>query len=77
MNDSMIFINTGKDIVLVDYTAWGKVAVSDREMLIKLFTYINQQQMGVKYTVLDIEFLLSIFYKFTGRYMFRKATASK
>ncbi|MES2328290.1 MAG: CHASE2 domain-containing protein [Bacteroidota bacterium] len=56
--NKMIFINTGKDVVLVNDTAWGQIAISDRLQVAKLLKYINRKDIHPQYTVLDLQFFL-------------------
>ena len=52
-----VFINTGKDLALVeDTTDYGNVAVSDREKIYKLIQHINTMPQKPDYTVIDLEF---------------------
>ena len=55
---AFVFINTGKDLALMDY---GNVAVSDRDKIYKLLANINNLASKPVYTVLDLQF----YYPFT------------
>jgi hypothetical protein len=55
-SEKMIFINTGKDIALINDTAWGQVAVSDRDLVAQLIEIINRKTVHAKFTVLDLQF---------------------
>ncbi len=57
VTDSFIFINTGKDLALIEDTLdYGNITVSDREKIYNLLHYINQATLKPIYTVIDIEF---------------------
>ena len=52
-----LFINTGKDLALVeDTTEYGNVAISNREKIYELLKTINEHKNIVRYTILDIQF---------------------
>ena len=52
-----LFVNTGKDLSLVeDTTEYGNVAISNREKIYELLKAINEHRNIVRYTVLDIQF---------------------
>ncbi len=52
-----VFINTGKDLALVEDTVeYGNVAVSDREKIYRLIAHINNLPRQPVFTVLDIQF---------------------
>lgn len=52
-----IFINTGKDLQLVEDTAeWGNITVSDRAKIYQLTQWINNAVHKPVFTVLDIQF---------------------
>lgn len=52
-----LFVNTGKDLSLVeDTTEYGNVAVSNREKIYELLKTINEHNSIIRYTVLDIQF---------------------
>lgn len=54
---SFVFINTGKDLALVeDSIDYGNIAVSDREKILQLLRNINLMSGKPAYTVLDIQF---------------------
>ncbi len=56
-NTAIIFINTGKDLALVDDTTdYGQVAVSDRDKIYQLLKLINNETKKPLFTVLDIQF---------------------
>ena len=53
----ILFINTGKDLALVDDSLdYGNVAVSNREKIYKLVHYIDTTAKKPRFTVLDIQF---------------------
>jgi hypothetical protein len=52
-----VFINTGKDLALVeDTTDYGNVAVSDREKIFHFINHINTLNQKPAFTVIDIQF---------------------
>lgn len=52
-----IFINTSKDIALVDDTLdYGNIAISNREKLYQFILFINQSPNKPIYTLLDLQF---------------------
>ncbi|HLK27461.1 MAG TPA: CHASE2 domain-containing protein [Puia sp.] len=52
-----VFINTGKDLALVDDTAEsGNIAVSDREKIYHFLRFIDSIQQKPRLTVLDLQF---------------------
>lgn len=52
-----VFINTGKDVVVVNDTSeYGDVAVSNREKILQLIQIINTYKPKPRFTVLDIQF---------------------
>ncbi|MBS1736065.1 MAG: CHASE2 domain-containing protein [Bacteroidetes bacterium] len=52
-----LFINTGKDLTLVnDTTEYGNIAISNREKIYELLKLINSHKDMVRYVVLDIQF---------------------
>ncbi len=52
-----VFLNTGKDVALVDDTTeYGNVAISDREKIYQLIKIINENAAKPLFTVLDIQF---------------------
>ena len=52
-----IFINTGKDLALVDDTVdYGNVSVSDREKIYKVVHYLNTVAAKPAFTVIDVQF---------------------
>lgn len=52
-----VFINTGKDLALVDDTVdYGNIAVSDRGLILQLIEHINAASQKPSYTVVDIQF---------------------
>jgi hypothetical protein len=54
---NFVFINTGKDVAVVDDTTeYGSVAVSDREKIYQLIKIINDNKNKPRFTVLDIQF---------------------
>ena len=54
---NFLFLNTGKDLALVDDTTeYGNVAVSNRERIYELLKLINEHKNMVRYVVLDIQF---------------------
>ncbi len=54
---NFLFINTGKDLALVeDTTEYGNVVISNREKIYELLKIINQHKNIVRYVVLDIQF---------------------
>lgn len=53
----IVFINTGKDLALVEDTIeYGNVAVSDRKKICDFMKFINTVNAKPVYTVLDIQF---------------------
>ncbi len=53
----LVFINTGKDLDLVEDTIdYGNIAVSDRSLILQLVQHINAARQKPNYTVLDIQF---------------------
>ena len=53
----IIFINTGKDLALVEDTVdYGNVAISDREKIYQFIHYINTIPNKPAFTVVDIQF---------------------
>ena len=53
----ILFINTGKDLALIDDTLeYGNVAVSDREKIYQLLHYIDSVPAKPVFTVADIQF---------------------
>lgn len=54
---NFVFINTGKDVAVVDDTTeYGSVAVSDREKIYQLIKIINANKNKPRFIVLDIQF---------------------
>lgn len=54
---NFVFINTSKDVALVDDTTeYGSVAISDREKIYQLIKIINDNKDKPRFIVLDIEF---------------------
>lgn len=54
---SFVFINTGKDLALVeDTTDYGNIAISDRDKILQLLKNINAMKDKPAYSVLDIQF---------------------
>ena len=54
---SFIFINTGKDLALVeDSIDYGNIAISDRDKILQLLKNINAMKVKPAYCVLDIQF---------------------
>lgn len=52
-----VFINTGKDLALVEDTVeYGNVSVSDRRKICQFMTFINSVEKKPAYTILDIQF---------------------
>jgi len=59
----MVFVNTGKDIAIVDDSLdYGSVAVSDRKKIFELIRFINLTGQQPLYTALDIQF----YYRYTA-----------
>src|SRR5262245_36506034 len=53
----ILFVNTSKDLALVDDTLdYGNVAISDREKIYQLVHHINTSSNKPLFTVLDIQF---------------------
>jgi hypothetical protein len=58
-----VFVNTGKDLALIEDTAeYGNVAVSDRRKIYQLLHFINSTKGKPKFCVVDIQF----YYPFTA-----------
>src|SRR5579862_190993 len=56
-NADFVFINTGRDLALVDDTASaGNIVISDREKLWRLLHFINAQATKPAFTVIDLQF---------------------
>jgi hypothetical protein len=56
-NAGFVFINTGKDLALVDDTAEsGNIAVSDREKLYQLLHFVDSIPQKPVFTVVDLQF---------------------
>jgi hypothetical protein len=56
-NADFVFINTGKDLALVDdSTESGNVAVSDREKLYSLLKIVNSMPQKPSFTLMDLQF---------------------
>ena len=52
-----LFVNTGKDVALVDDTTeYGNVAISDREKIYELIKIINDNKNKPRFVVTDIQF---------------------
>lgn len=55
--EDFVFINTGKDLALVeDSVDYGNIAISDREKIYRFIKHINTLKKKPAYTVLDIQF---------------------
>lgn len=53
----IVFINTGKDLALVEDTVeYGNIAVSDRRKIYDFLRFVNSLEKKPVYTVLDIQF---------------------
>jgi hypothetical protein len=57
VNAGFIFVNTGKDLALVEDTIeYGNVAVSDREKIYRFLSLLNKLPKYPLYSVIDIQF---------------------
>lgn len=56
-NADFVFVNTGKDLVLVDDTAGsGNIAVSDREKIYQLLHFVDSVREKPAFTLIDLQF---------------------
>jgi len=56
-NAGFVFVNTGKDLALVDDTAGsGNIAVSDREKLYQLLHFVDSINKKPAFTLIDLQF---------------------
>ena len=57
VNVDFVFINTGKDLALVEDTIdYGNVAVSDREKIYRFVSVLNSLPKKPLFSVIDIQF---------------------
>jgi hypothetical protein len=57
INRQFVFINTGKDLNLIDDTAqYGNISVTDRYKLFRLLNAINKARANPKFLLLDLQF---------------------
>jgi hypothetical protein len=56
-NKQFVFINTGKDLNLIDDTSgYGNIEVSDRYKILKLLQIIDNSKLKPQFVVLDLQF---------------------